>query len=414
MKKKTLIVFTVEAGLAHLTRSLAVGEALQNRGHRVFIAIHPSKHHFIRRWKLRAIPAEVSLDDNEIRLSMDRGINRWKDPRFVTRLARSDRAILDKIKPDAVLVDFRSSAVAASLSLGLPTFFLTGSGGLPYGCYLPNAGYPTLLQPIVSRLAQQIIWRIKLPFFQATVAALRALGTTLSLEETIRRMTYIVPETPEYLPPQNDRLTIHHVGPIIWKGFGTTPAPWQKNISKNGKTVYLTFGGTGFDSTKMVTLAQELVWSGFRVIVSCGTIADPRDFPTHPFLYVARFLPGDEICRRVDAVVCHGGYGTLMQAVMGSAPSVAVPFNPDQLLHGLRCAELHLTQLVFHWNASMIVGGWDGMLRAGRATSTREILEAVQSVIQRSDDYHSSMKQFQKRLEPYRDGSEVAASLLET
>lgn len=414
MKKKTIVVFTVEAGIAHLTRSLAVAETLQDRGHRVFFAIHPSKRHFIRRWKVRTIHAEISLDDTEMRQSMDRVINRWKDARFVTRIARSDRAILDKLKPDAVLVDFRSSAVAASVSFGLPTFFLTGSGGLPYGCYLPNAGYPALLHPIVSSFAQRIIWRIKFPFFQATVDALRALGQTCSLGEVVRSMTYIVPEVPTYLPTKLDKLSIRYVGPIIWKGFNETKASWLKHISKNGKTVYVTFGGTGFDGAKMVALAEKLVGAGFRVIVSSSTIADPRDFPKHPSLYVARFLPGDEVCRRVDVVVCHGGYGTLMQAVMGGAPTVAVPFNPDQLLHGLRCAELGCTRLVFHWRPSMVLGGWDAILRAGRATSNNEILESVRSVLETRHTYNHSVIQFQNRLLSYTSGPEAAASLLDS
>ncbi len=88
-----------------------------------------------------------------------------------------------------------------------------------------------------------------------------------------------MPEIPEYLPPVNKSLNINYLGPILWNGFEQKSPQWLKDIKPDGKTIYISFGGTGYDSRKLVDLSIVLIEKGYRVVVSASNIVDISAFP---------------------------------------------------------------------------------------------------------------------------------------
>lgn len=391
MKKKTVLVFTVEPGIAHITRSLAVAQELRGRGHRVIFALNKEKQYFLKGTGIEVVDAPVSLLDS----TFPRGLERLKDSQFVLKLAKKDRDIVRRYRPDCVLIDFRPSAVAACLSENIPSVFLTGSAGLPHGCVLPNPGYPTFFFQLLEPVLQQAIWKAKMPFYRAMHSAAVSLGYNGSLEDMFYQMSYIVPEPKDYLEARDKSLNGHYVGLISWDGFEKNAPPWLADIHPDGKTLYLSFGGTGYDAKKLVLLATLLVDQGYRVLVSASTIAPLSAFPHQKNLFVARYLPGKEVSKRVDVVVCHGGYGTMMQAIMAGTPVVAVPFNPDQLLHAFRFAELGLGRCIVNFNpVALFRIDWNSFQQMGSSTPNEDILRAVGDVLEQRNKYSAAIKEF--------------------
>lgn len=391
MKKKTILLFSVETGIAHVTRTLEIGRVLASRGHRVIFAIEKSKHEFARNTGVECVPASRSLEEG---LSME-SINNWKNVAWMLEMAKSDLAIIKQHKPDIIVVDFRPSAVAASMSLGLPTFFVTGSGGLPSGCYLPNPGLPSPLHALATPLLRWQVWRVKKPFFRAMHAASISLGASGSLDDLFHRLSYIVPEYEGYLPANDSSLRINYVDPIFWSGFEKKSPDWLETIKPNGRTIYLSFGGTGYDSKKLIGLSLLLVKSGYQVVVSAANIAPVHDFPKTKNLFVTKYLPGQEVCRHVDLVVCHGGYGTMMQAFLADTPVIAVPFNPDQLLHALRIAELGFGRCIVRYNVRPFLSPeWGSFMSFGSRVPNDWMLKAVEGVLANKKTYQEAIGKF--------------------
>lgn len=407
---KTYVFFSTEAGLAHVTRSLAVAKELKRRGARIIFAVGKEKHGFVRKAGLQPVDVPTALPEG---LAVD-AMLKWQDETFVYSVAKVDYEIIKKYNPDCVIVDFRSPSVAASLAARVPTFFLTGSGGLPYGCWIPGFGLPKTIHHALTPLLQQYIWSKKRSFFQAMISAARMLGEQTTVEQAIHRIRFIVPEISSYLPSTNRSLHISYVGPIFWDRFTSYRPSWLKSIRPDGRTIYLSFGGTGYDASKLVALASELVEQGYRVIVSASTIAPIEAFPKHPDLFVTSYVDGLEASRRADVIVCHGGYGTIMQAAIAGKPIVAIPFNPDQLLHSLRWQELGLGVCLVRLKLSAFFPlRWEKIMNLGSTVSDDRILKAVESVLSRRKDYNVSIQTF-TRLLSKRSGVSLAADVIET
>lgn len=389
MKKKRIIFFTVEVGLAHMVRSIAVAEALADRGHEVLFALPKiQQKQFIKHKKIIPLTVGEFMSKDDIRnAQVFTKINR------LLPFAQEELNLIKKHQPDTAIVDFRFSAIASTLAADIPTYYLCGSGGLPYGCQLPNPGYPHFLHPLITPLILSTVWKAKLKYLKAIHQTALQLGSTSTLDEMIRRMHCIVPEAEGYLQANDRSIHVDYAGHIWWPHFDQEIPDWLKTVKRTGKTVYVSFGGTGFAPEKLIELSRALAVSGFEVIVSAGSIVDTADFPKLPNLHVARYIAGDEVAKRVDAIICHGGYGTLMQAVYAKIPFVAVPFNPDQLLHSLRMQELGFGKCLTSFSQLVKkVDDWENFLNAGKSISNDIIIATLQSVLEQKEEYSASIK----------------------
>lgn len=106
------------------------------------------------------------------------------------------------------------------------------------------------------------------------------------------------------------------------------PAPDWLGELRAGRSVYATLG-TVFNRTEGVLAA---VLDGLasvkdlHVIATVGHDVDPADFgDLSSRVRVERFVPQQAAFDVVDAVVAHGGYGTLMGALTAGLPIVTVP-----------------------------------------------------------------------------------------
>lgn len=390
MKCKTIIFFPVEPGIAHVTRCLAIAGVLKKRGHRVIFAICKEKQQLPRQAEMEVVSLPIFLRDD-----FARWIETLKDPKQYLSTVREELQVLKWFKPDVAVVDFRLTAILASRMCGVPTVFITGSGGLPYGCYIPNPGYPRFLHYLLQPLFQKASGRAKQPYIDGLLTAGTMLGHTYTTNDLFDQMVYLIPEVNGYLPAADNTLKRHYVGPIFWEGFAHYTPPWLEKISPDGHTVYVSFGGTGLDGQKLVDLSALLVERGYRVVVSSSNIVDIKAFPQHPRLFVTKYISGRDICRRVDIVVCHGGYGTMMQAALSGKPVVAVPFNPDQILHSLRFQELALGKTVMNLDLMTIFRlNWKKLQMLASSVSNEQISDAVSLILSDDSKYKTAIERF--------------------
>jgi UDP:flavonoid glycosyltransferase YjiC (YdhE family) len=138
----------------------------------------------------------------------------------------------------------------------------------------------------------------------------------------------LYPEPPG-LVPMGDLPANHHlIGPILWAPDLPLPAWWDE-LPADRPLVYLTLGSTGalhIVSALIDRLAQLPV---SIVVATAGRIELSRDYAN---VRHAALVPGLELCRRADVVVCSGGSATAYQAVAQGTPVVGIWSNNDQYL----------------------------------------------------------------------------------
>lgn len=106
------------------------------------------------------------------------------------------------------------------------------------------------------------------------------------------------------------------------------------------KPVYVGFGSmVGGDMGETLSIVLKAIQrSGVRVILSTGW--GGVEIPASPNVYVAGFVPHDWLFTRVQAVVHHGGAGTLAAGIVAGLPTLVIPFGGDQPFWGERVRQL--------------------------------------------------------------------------
>ena len=107
-----------------------------------------------------------------------------------------------------------------------------------------------------------------------------------------------------------------------------------------GPLVYFTLG-TVFDMESGDLVARAL--SGLsalpvNVLATFGDRIDPG--PQPPNVRIESHIPHGALLPHCDAVVSHGGSGTMVDALAAGVPQVVLPIGADQPLNAARCEAL--------------------------------------------------------------------------
>jgi UDP:flavonoid glycosyltransferase YjiC (YdhE family) len=114
-------------------------------------------------------------------------------------------------------------------------------------------------------------------------------------------------------------------------------------------TVYFTLG-TVFNMESGDLFSRVL--SGLRdlpisLIVTVGRHIDPAEFGPQPAnVHIERYIPQALILPHCDAVVSHGGSGSVIGALAHGRPMVLIPMGADQPPNAARCAELGVARVL--------------------------------------------------------------------
>jgi UDP:flavonoid glycosyltransferase YjiC (YdhE family) len=106
------------------------------------------------------------------------------------------------------------------------------------------------------------------------------------------------------------------------------------------RTVYVTLGTVAFGAVEVLRRAVlETAAHDVDVLVAAGPAGDPAllgDLPAN--VHVERFVPQAEVLRHVDAVVHHGGAGTMLGALAAGLPQLILPQGADQPVNAVAIA----------------------------------------------------------------------------
>jgi MGT family glycosyltransferase len=131
------------------------------------------------------------------------------------------------------------------------------------------------------------------------------------------------------------------IRPVFPAAEGAPLPAWLDHLA-DLPTVYVTLGTVHNQTTGLLErLVAALGRGEYNLLVTVGEERDPDEFgPQPPTVHIERYVPQGAILPRCDAVVGHGGSGTLIGALAHGLPTLITPLDADHFWSAKRLAAL--------------------------------------------------------------------------
>ncbi len=340
----TVLLAGLSGSLAHASRLVAVARTLQDRG---------SATHLAGGIGFLDDPALVGPGEFERHALAEPGlgevIGQARGADWFARALEDDRALIRRLGCRVVVFDNRRSAGVAARLEGVASVSLTNAPLLgPHLGWSPSVeSFLGLLAPVMGldpvRLRRSAGLAGRAP---SDPMPLQAGPLPERLRQTLARLGASIPPALHHLSLGDRTAVCDHpllhpltdppdgvepVGPLLPTLRVGLPG-WWEDLDPGRPCVLVSFGSTGQVDAQGAVVAA-LTSLGVQVLITGSEVTSPSQG-----LYGARWLPGAEASARADLVVCHGGSGTVYQALEAGTPVVCLPGHLEQALNGLAAA----------------------------------------------------------------------------
>jgi UDP:flavonoid glycosyltransferase YjiC (YdhE family) len=335
-RNKPVILLVAEAvTLAHFARIVALANALDATRYEVVVAADPRYADLAELPGCAFHPIE-SIPAAQFAQALARGKPLY-DAATLARYVEDDLALLDRVKPDLVVGDFRLSLAVSAPLRRIPYAAVVNAYWSPYADIVyPVPDLPVtrvlgvaiaqklfdLARPIAFALHTRPLNRVRRRY------GLPSLGHDLRTAYSWGDYT-LYADAPELLPMRPLPASHRHIGAPLWSANAPLPA-WWDSLPQDRPLILLTLGSSGRADVLPMALSAL---SGLPVAViaaSAGKI-ELGDVPANA--YVADYLPLDRAMQRARLAICNGGSLTAYQALSAGVPVLGICFNMDQLLN---------------------------------------------------------------------------------
>ncbi len=336
IRNKPVILLVAEAvTLAHFARILTLAKALDPDLYEVVVASDP-RYSYLEGPLGCAFHPIRSIPSAEFTQALARGKPLY-DVKTLTQYVENDLALLDRVKPDLLVGDFRLSLAVSAPLRHIPYAAVANAYWSPYA----DIAYPVpdlpmtrilgvplaqklfdLARPIAFALHARPLNRVRRNF------GLPSLGSDLRNAYTWGDYT-LYADIPEVAPTHN--LPAHHryLGPVLWSSKTLLP-PWWNSLPGDKPVVFLTLGSSG-QAELLPTALSALSQLPVTVIVATAGKITLADVPANA--YIADYLPVDIATQRSQLLISNGGSLTIYQALTSGVPVIGICSNMDQLLN---------------------------------------------------------------------------------
>ncbi len=332
--------------LAHVSRLLEIAKVLRARGHEVIFAGH-GRYLQVAGWddfETRELPyMSVEQVVRAVRSGHLWDIYRQEQ---LEKFVAAELALYKEIQPDLVLLDNRPSARTSAEQAGLKSVavvnvHLTAYRRIPFFSLGNRLGASAPGVAVADRIenASENFFYDRLVMGGLNRIRKRAgLGRLYGYAHEEGDQSLLA-DLPEFSPVRSLPNHAHYVGPLTW--HNTLPAPaCLEQLEPDKQTIYLALGSESLDDLipQLGLLAQE----GIQVVVATG--ASPVDSAQASIkgVFLERYINTDALLPHCSLVCCHGGNGTLYQALAHGLPTVVVATHQEQNYGGKRIQQLGL------------------------------------------------------------------------
>ncbi len=316
---------------AHYLRCLELCKKLRKQFEIVF-AYSPKYEKFVRNRGFEMFDVE-NFDSEEVTASAFRFDFSWLNVPNIERVLYSQIKAIKEHKPNLVLGDAAFTLKMATERTALPYVSLL-NGYMTMYCRVTrqvspsHPAYPyskTLPKRVFDRLTR-IIEHV---MFEKIHASFRRVRRRLRLSkrhyflEELEGDFNLICDLPCFFPQNKLPTNYEFVGPLFYKG-NEEEKEIRDFLGSNHPNILVTMGSTG--NWRNRSLLLDPLFNEFRIVVSgngCNSLSGDNVL-TKPFVNHMGIMD------KIDIVVCHGGNGTLYQALSRGVPVLCFPGNFEQ------------------------------------------------------------------------------------
>ena len=292
---------------------------------------------------------------------------------FVDVLGRKSledmRGVLEELRPD--LVVYEGTDVGAAVA--------AAAAGIP----VVHHSLSLWMGPFRDALRERIpdLWKLA--------------GATESVDVTVGD-TYLDIWPPSMQSPDAQSSTNRHqpLRPTPWGDPSSRVPDWLD--SAPGPLVFVSLGTVFWGKDLLPKLIEALSKLDVDALVLAGVDAKPEELPQADRVRVAGFVDQPAILRRADAVVHHGGAGTLLGALANAVPAVVLPEGADR-----------------PYTAASLAASGAGVAVNPREATADDIAEAVQTVLG-DERYRTRAQELRAEIESMPAPADVVVRLEDT
>lgn len=147
------------------------------------------------------------------------------------------------------------------------------------------------------------------------------------------------------------------LGPQVWPGMSHPVTVLREKLDDCEPLIYITSGTSQFGRFREV--ARMLSQVGWQVILSGGVRgAKVREVVREGSLYVcAGLMPGSQIAKQADVILCHGGSQTLYQAACAGTFAFVEAQHFDHERNGAMFATHGMAKMLGHDSSTEDIAG---------------------------------------------------------
>ncbi len=283
------------------------------------------------------------------------------------RYVEQDRFLIDQIKPDVIVGDFRLSLSVSARLKSIPYIAICDAYWSPERELNPPLPVLSLTHYIPIPFAELIFRKIAPFAFKLHALPLERLRKKFglpSLGHDLRRCytdadLRLFANFPALYPEVTPHEEAAFIGPIAWSPDSNRNLDF---LAGKGPLTYITMGSSG--NPKVIEcIVPILERLGSRIVIT--TAGKPLTLKSiSSCTQVFDFLPGSEVCQHADLVICNGGSPTTNQALTNGIPVLGIAENMDQFL-----------------NMEAIVAYGAGLMIRADRTATEDLRQAIESLI---------------------------------
>ena len=328
-----ILFFPLGWVLAHTVRCIEIAKVLRQRGHDVMFAgddpNHPSSRlNLVQEAGFTLLYArEPNLPDIWARFQRlgwkasfwDMVNLRYWAP--LTKIIESQRQAIEQARPDLVVGDATVSASTAAYIAGIPCAGIMNG----YAARLLTPPTPTYFA--AKGLDRYLLAGIRKRLYQKYQRSDR------NAFDMLYHMPMISPDLPGLYPLPKQFRQYHMVGPISPDLEAPLPE-WFDELKDGTPNIYITMGSTGLLEHFLGRTYAVLGKLPYRFMVTRGGQASEEVLKAAPANFrLTRYAPGSRLLENAQAMLYHGGNGSMYQALAAGVPMLALPAHYEQRLN---------------------------------------------------------------------------------
>jgi UDP:flavonoid glycosyltransferase YjiC (YdhE family) len=334
--------------LAHVSRLLEIAKLLRQHGHEVLFAGY-GKYLQVAAWdgfSTRELPY-ISVEQVVHAVRTQKLWELYRE-RELAEFIEAELVLYAEFKPDLVLLDNRPTArtsaeIAGLKSASVLNVHMSNYRRTPFFSYVQLAGkfqFPGLdyLDKLENGIENHVYDRMVMGGLNRLRGKL-GLPPLFAYQHEEGQHLGLLADTPEFNPVRQLPDHIRYIGPLTWRN--TLPAPMcLGHLDPERPTVYFTLGSEGLN--ELVEQLGVLTRQGIQIVVATGASDLAEQVKPLEGVYLEQFINTDMLLPHCDLVCCHGGNGTLYQALAHGLPCIVVATHAEQNYGGKRIQQLGL------------------------------------------------------------------------